>query len=255
MCGRFTARMTWEEIVRFYRLSRDQPPRNVQARYNICPTDPVEVVVRNDGGRVLVPMRWGLIPNWWSKPLKEMKLATFNARAETVAEKPMFRESFKRRRCLIPASGYYEWKNTPGGKQPYYFTRRDGQPVTFAGLWDQWHEKPVGGVITSCTMAVTAPNRLAAEIHDRMPVILEPGDFEQWEKGDPKDAAALLKPAGDGVLQRWPVSKRVNSSRAPSEDASLIAIEGSIATSDEIMAATTAYARELGQCDAAADDN
>ncbi len=247
MCGRFTAKMTWEEIVRLYRITRDQPPRNVQPRYNICPTDPVDVVVSNENRRTLVPMRWGLIPNWWSKPLKEMKVATFNARAETVAEKPMFREAFERRRCLIPASGYYEWKSTPRGKQPYYFTRRDGQPVTFAGLWDQWHEKPLGEMIKSCTMVITEPNKFAAEIHNRMPVILEAKDFEQWEKGSPKDAGALMKPAGEDVLQRWPVSKRVNSSKAPTDDPSLIAIEGEVATKDEIFAATMTYARALGQ--------
>jgi len=239
--------MTWEEIVRLYRITRDQPPRNTQARYNICPTDPVDVVVSNDGKRTLVPMRWGLIPSWWSKPLKEMKVATFNARAETVAEKPMFRSAFEKTRCLIPASGYYEWQDTAEGKQPYYFTRRDGQPITIAGLWDRWHEKPTGEIIQSCTMVITGPNQFVAEVHDRMPVILEPKNFEQWEKGDVKDATALMKPAGNDVLQRWPVSKRVNSSKAPTDDASLIAIEGSIATSDEIMAATMSYARELGQ--------
>jgi putative SOS response-associated peptidase YedK len=247
MCGRFTARMTWEEIVRLYRITRDQPPRNVQTRYNICPTDPVDVVVSNDGKRTLAPMRWGLIPNWWSKPLKEMKVATFNARAETVAEKRMFRSAFENTRCLIPASGYYEWQNTPEGKQPYYFTRRDGQPITIAGLWDRWHEKPVGNVIQSCAMVITEPNQFAAQVHDRMPVILEAKDFEQWEKGDPKDAAALMKAADEDVLQRWPVSKRVNSSKAPTDDASLIAIEGEVATKDEIFAATMNLAQELGQ--------
>ena len=90
-------------------------------------------------------MRWGLVPSWWSKPLKEMKLATFNARAETVATKPMFRSAFKRNRCLIPVSGYYEWQDTPGGKQPWYFTARDGSPaLTIAGLWDEWTDKETG---------------------------------------------------------------------------------------------------------------
>jgi putative SOS response-associated peptidase YedK len=98
-----------------------------------------------------------------------MKVATFNARAETVAEKPMFRSAFEKTRCLIPASRYYEWQNTPGGKQPYYFTRRDGQPVTIAGLWDQWHEKLLGEVIKSCAMVITGPNQFVAEVHDRMP--------------------------------------------------------------------------------------
>jgi putative SOS response-associated peptidase YedK len=151
-----------------------------------------------------------------------MRLATFNARAETVAEKPMFRDSFKKRRCLIPASGYYEWQDTPSGKQPYYFTRRDGQIITIAGLWSKWMDKAAGTDLHSCTMVVTKPNRIAAEVHDRMPVILEAKDFEQWERGDVKDASALMNPAGEDVLQKWPVSKRVNSSRTSDEDETLI---------------------------------
>ena len=110
--------------------------------------------------------------------------------------------------------------------------------MTFAGLWDNWRDQQSGEVLTSCTMVITEPNKFAAEIHDRMPVILEKQDFEQWEKGDATDAAALMKPAGEDVLQRWPVSKRVNSSKAPADDPSLTAIEGSVATSNEIMAAT-----------------
>jgi putative SOS response-associated peptidase YedK len=148
--------------------------------------------------------RWGLIQYWWSKSLKEMKLATFNARAETVAIKPMLRDAFKSKRCLIPASGYYEWHDAPGGKQPYYFTRRDGQPITFAGLWSNWKDREAGRNLLSCTMVITESNKLAAEIHDRMPVILEAKDLEQWECGDVKDAAALMKPAGEDVLQKRP---------------------------------------------------
>jgi putative SOS response-associated peptidase YedK len=110
----------------------------------------------------------------------------------------------------------------PGNKQPYYFTRRDGQPITFAGLWSNWKDQEAGNNLLSCTMVITEPNKLAAEVHDRMPVILEAKDFEQWELGDAKDAAALMKPAGNDVLQKWPVSKRVNSSRAPDDDPSLI---------------------------------
>jgi putative SOS response-associated peptidase YedK len=218
MCGRSTYKLTWEEIVALYKLTLDQPARNTAARYNVCPTTPIDIVVSQDGKRRLLPMRWGLIPRWWNKPLKELKLATFNARAETVETKPFFRDSFKYRRCLIPMSGYYEWHDTAEGKQPCYFTRRDGQPVTIAGLWDEWHERPVGGVIQSCTMVITEPNAFVAELHDRMPVILEEKDFEQWESGDAKDAAALMKPAGNDILQRWPVSKRENSSRAPDDD-------------------------------------
>jgi hypothetical protein len=102
MCRRFTYKLTWPEIVKLYRLSPDAPARNTQPRYNICPTTPIDAVIEREGARALVPMRWGFIPSWWTKPLKEMKLATFNARVETVAEKPMFRGAFQRTRCLIP---------------------------------------------------------------------------------------------------------------------------------------------------------
>jgi putative SOS response-associated peptidase YedK len=220
MCGRFTYRLTWPELVRLYRLTLDMPARNTQPRYNICPTTSIDAVIERDGTRELLPMRWGLIPSWWSKPLKEMKVATFNARTETVADKPVFRDAFKRTRCLIPASGYYEWQDTPNGKQPFYFTRRDEQPITFAGLWDAWRDKQAGETIKSCAMIITDANEFVAEVHDRMPVILEANQFESWLSGSA--GVELLKPAPDDVLQRWPVSKRVNSSRASDEDASLI---------------------------------
>src|ERR1700681_4055168 len=143
----------------------------------------------------------GLVPWWWKKTAKEAP-ATFNARAESVADKPMFRDSFKKRRCLIPASGYYEWKTTPEGKQPYYFTRRDGQPITIAGLWSDWKDKATGDDLKSTTMVITEPNKFVAEFHDRMPVILETKDFEQWERGDVEDAAVLMKPAAEDLLQK-----------------------------------------------------
>jgi putative SOS response-associated peptidase YedK len=222
MCGRFTQHYTWKEIHDMYRLLPSAAPSNMRPRYNICPTTPVDTVRNVDGTRMFEPMRWGLVPSWWSKPLKEMRLATFNARAETVAEKPMFRDSFKKRRCLIPASGYYEWKTTPEGKQPYYFTRADGGIITIAGLWSNWNDKATGEDLKSTTTLITEPNKFVAEFHDRMPVILEANDFEEWERGDVKDAAALMKPAGEKVLQKWPVSKRVNSSRADGDDATLI---------------------------------
>jgi putative SOS response-associated peptidase YedK len=134
----------------------------------------------------------------------------------------MFRDSFKRRRCLIPASGYYEWADTPDGKQPYYFTRRDGQVMTIAGLWSEWTNRATSEKVWSCTMVITEPNKFVAEVHDRMPVILESEHFEQWTFGEVKDAAALMKPASEDMLQKWPVSKRVNSSRASDDDATLI---------------------------------
>jgi putative SOS response-associated peptidase YedK len=218
MCGRFTSKLTWDEIVRLYRLTIKAPPHNLPPRYNICPTDPVDVVTERDGNRDFVRMRWGLVPSWWPKPLKELRAATFNARAETVAEKPFFRDAFRRTRCLIPASGYYEWQDTATGKQPWYFTRTDGEPMTFAGLWDEWKDKATGEVLKSCTMLITGPNDFVAEVHDRMPVVLESKDFASWLN---EGGSTLLRPAAN-VLQRWPVSRRVNSSRAPTDDPTLI---------------------------------
>jgi putative SOS response-associated peptidase YedK len=221
MCGRFTYRLTWPEIVRLYRLTLDRPARNTQARYNICPTTTIDTIVAREGKRQLVPMLWGLVPSWWAQPLKELRLATFNARAETVTEKPFFRLAFKRTRCLIPVSGYYEWQDTTGGKQPWYFTAADGSPaLTIAGLWDEWRDKASGETLKSCTMIITEPNRFVAEVHDRMPVLLAEKDFEPWLSG--AAGKEMLKPAADDVLQRWPVSKRVNSSRAPDDDLTLI---------------------------------
>jgi putative SOS response-associated peptidase YedK len=217
MCGRFTYRYTWSEIHALYRLTTS--PANLQPRYNICPTTPINTVVSRDGENELVPMRWGLIPSWWKKKAKETP-ATFNARAESVAEKPMFRSAFQRNRCLIPASGYYEGLDTPGGKQPYYFTRRDEQPITIAGLWDEWKDIETGERLKSCTMIITEANEFVSEVHDRMPVILEARDFDAWL--DRSAGLELLKPASNDLLQKWPVSRRVNSSRTSDEDATLI---------------------------------
>jgi putative SOS response-associated peptidase YedK len=221
MCGRFTYKLTWEEIVRLYRLTLDQPPQNMQPRYNVCPTTTVDTVTERDGKRWLTPMRWGLVPAWWFKPLKELKLATFNARVETVTEKAFFREAFKRRCCLIPVSGYYEWQDAIGSKQPWCSTARDGSPgLTIAGLWDEWKNKETGEILKSCTMIITEPNKFVAEVHDRMPVLLDKENYEPWLSS----AAGLevLKPAPEAALQRWTVSKRVNSSRAADDDAALV---------------------------------
>jgi putative SOS response-associated peptidase YedK len=220
MCGRFTNRLTWREIVALYRLSVPlEPERNLPARYNICPTDPIDVVVERAGKRELTSMRWGLVPSWWGGRLKDIP-ATFNARAETVNQKPMFRDAFRRKRCLIPASGYYEWLDIPTGKQPYYNSAADGSPLTIAGLWDTWKNIETGGLLESCTMIITNANALASKVHDRMPVLLQPNDFDRWLSG--RSGTELLKPAPDDYLQMWAVSRNVNSSRAPTDDPSLI---------------------------------
>jgi putative SOS response-associated peptidase YedK len=221
MCGRATYKLTWEEIVALYRLTLGPAPHNFQPRFNVCPTTTIDAIVSEDGKRELIRARWGLIPNWWKKPLKELKLATFNARAESVTTKPFFRSVFKRKRCLIPVSGYYEWQDTPGGKHPWYFTARDGSPaLTIAGLWDEWTDKETLKRLKSCAMIITEPNKFVAEVHDRMPVLLTEKQFDPWLSGEA--GVESLKPAPNDYLQKWPVSKRVNSSRADDDDPTLI---------------------------------
>jgi putative SOS response-associated peptidase YedK len=217
MCGRFTRMYTWRELVALYRLTDPSPPSNLQPRYNICPTTTIDAVIEPDGKRA-----------WWKKPLKELRLATFNARAETVAEKPFYRSAFKRTRCLIPASGYYEWQTIGKEKQPFYFTRRDGQIITIAGLWSEWTNPETGKSQNTCAMIITGPNKFVAEVHDRMPVILEEKQFDAWldDSAIPASLLNMLKPAGERTLSRRPVSKRVNSSRADGDDASLIEAVG-----------------------------
>jgi putative SOS response-associated peptidase YedK len=216
MCGRFTQRYTWRDIQDLYALVG--AARNLQAHYNIAPTDAVDAVVSGDGVSKLVPMRWGLIPSWWKKSLKDVP-ATFNARAETVAEKPMFRDAFRRRRCVIPASGYYEWRRTQNGKEPYYISAAGGGVLSFAGLWDRWTDPQTGEVLMSCTIIVTAANAFTRPIHDRMPVLLEPAGIAAWLGG--ADAGALLRPAAEDKLRMWPVSRRVNRAGSGDDDPAL----------------------------------
>src|ERR1019366_6490394 len=147
------------------------------------------------------------IPSWGKKTAKEVP-STFNARAETVASKPMFRAAFKRSRCLIPASGYYEWKATPASKQPYYISAHDASVLSFAGLWDEWRDIETGEAVKSCTVIVTDANALTRQIHDRMPVVIAPEQFEPWLTG--VSGTELLKPAPEDMLQMWPVSRKVN---------------------------------------------
>jgi putative SOS response-associated peptidase YedK len=148
-----------------------------------------------------------------------------NSRAETVAEKPAFRAAFKARRCIVPASGFYEWKRQGRGpKQPYLIQRRDGRPMGFAGLWEEWRDRDTGEVVTTCAIVTCAPNELTAELHDRMPVILDPGDYGAWlDPGAPR-RAGLLRPCPAEWLEAVPVSTRVNS--PANDDESVIQPEG-----------------------------
>jgi len=149
MCGRFTQHYTWSEIQELYGLAG--AAQNVEPRYNIAPTTTIDVVVPSAEGLHLASMRWGLVPASWPKSLEEMELATFNARAENVTTSRTFRSAFKSRRCLIPASGFYEWKTIEGKKQPFYITAIDGTVLTIAGLHEVW-KAPDGGLLRSCNM-------------------------------------------------------------------------------------------------------
>ena len=164
-------------------------------------------------------MRWGLIPGWWKKTAKEVPL-TFNARAETVAQKPMFRSAFKRTRCIVPASSYYEWRAVEGGKQPYFISAAKGEVLSIAGLWDQWKNPETGEAISSATLIVTAANDFTRCIHDRMPVLLGQHDLVAWLTG--KAGVELLRLAPNDLLHMWSVSKRVNVSGHGDDDSSLI---------------------------------
>src|SRR5215510_11783055 len=219
MCGRFVQRYTWDDIQDLYDLPDGLAP-NLPARYNIAPTDPVAIVrPAANGATELVSMRWGLVPWWWKKPLKQLP-ASFNARAETVADKSMFRDAFKRHRCIIPASGYYEWLKKPDGRQPYYITAADGGVLSFAGLWDRWKNPETGEPVISCTIIVTDANELTGRIHDRMPVVLDKADIRPWINGEA--STELLKPAAEDRLRMWPVSRRVNKTVTGDDDPALL---------------------------------
>ncbi len=200
-------------------------PRNLQPRYNIAPTTFIDVVtqrVRHGeiAGREIVPMRWGLIPTWWKKPRKEVS-ATFNARAETVAEKPMFRGAFRHRRCIIPASGFYEWTGGKGERQPHYFSSADGAPVlAFAGLWDRWIDPDNFDEVISATIIVSGASVWMRRYHDRMPVLLEKRDFDSWLDGTA--GPEILRPAHIDALREWKVSPRLNRMGAGDDDPTII---------------------------------
>lgn len=219
MCGRFTQHYTWAEVNEF--LSVFGAPLNLRPRYNIAPTTDVDVVRLDvEGRRELVRMRWGLVPFFWKKPLKEVP-ATFNARAETVHEKPMFREAFRRRRCIIPASGFYEWTGEKHSRTPHLFSAANAAPVlAFAGLWDKWKDTATGEEILSATIVVSGASAWMAPYHDRMPVLLTADQVEPWLSG--KAGQETLRPAAESALREWVVSSRMNRTGADDDDPTLI---------------------------------
>lgn len=165
------------------------------------------------GNRHLAPLHWGLVPHWAKEMSSGNKL--INARSETIHEKPSFRQAIRSRRCIIPASGYFEWAATPGGKVPHYITMRDDSPMSLAGIWETW-KAPDGQKLETCSILTTEANSLMASIHDRMPVILHRGEFDRWlDPGDtnPQHLQHLYKPYPAELMQLWPVSTLVNSAR------------------------------------------
>jgi putative SOS response-associated peptidase YedK len=208
MCGRFTLTAdlgTLQENFPFVEM-----PEGMQPRFNIAPTQPV-AVVPNDGRNRLDFYVWGLIPSWAKDPGIGNRM--INARAETLQEKPSFRTAFKRRRCLVLADGFYEWKQGERGKTPMYIRLASGKPFAFAGLWESWNA-PDGSNVLSCTIITTQPNDLMATIHNRMPVILPEQAYPLWlesSEADTQRLSGLLVPFTAGELQAYPVSPLVNS--------------------------------------------
>ena len=212
MCGRYSITTPVEGLRQLF-LFEEVP--NLAPRYNVAPTQEVPTVrheadSEGGSGRHLRMLRWGLIPSW----AKDRKIAykTINARAETVAEKPSFRSAFRRRRCLILADGFYEWRKEGDGKQPYRIVMADRQPFAMAGLWESWRDPEDKSVIESCTIIVTDANDHLRRLHHRMPVILAPGDHEAWLAAGTDEAQlqSLLKPFEAAPMAAYPVSKHVN---------------------------------------------
>lgn len=219
MCGRFTLSVSAGDLARLFDLEPSRIPP-LQPRYNIAPTQPVLVVrASRSSDREAVFMRWGLIPSWARDPAIGGRM--INARSETAADKPAFRAAIRRRRCLIPADGFYEWRPEGRVKQPYFLHPADGRPLAIAGLWERW-AAPDGGDIESCALLTTAANAAVAALHDRMPVIVDPCDVERWldpTLTDPVAVADLMRPAAPDRLTWHPVSVRVN--RVGEDDADL----------------------------------
>lgn len=211
MCSRYSLTSPSEAVRAYFSLERieDFPPR-----YNIAPTQPVGIVrTGHAGAREFALVRWGLIPSW----VKDVKAFStlINARSESAADKPSFRAAFRHRRCLVPASGFYEWTGAAGAKQPHLVRRRDGGPMAFAGLWEHWQDAG-GSELETMTILTVAANKGLAWLHDRMPVILAPDAFDMWldcksVKADM--AAVLLQPAPEGILETVAVSRTLNNPR------------------------------------------
>lgn len=222
MCGRFARRSTQRVLADWFGVELEDMPW-FAPDYNVAPqsTQPVVRLNAGTGNREFALMRWGLVP-FWAKDAK-VGYSTINARAEEVATKPIFREAFKQRRCLVPADAFYEWQKI-GAKTrlPFAFALKSGEPYAFAGLWERWRPRE-GDPLETFTVLTTDPNELAEPVHDRMPVILEPRDYERWmNPGDPaRPPVDLLRPYPAEKMRSWTVNERVGNVR--NNDADLLA--------------------------------
>ncbi|MGE7271710.1 SOS response-associated peptidase [Brevibacillus panacihumi] len=209
MCGRFTFVVSPDEIMERFEL--DSIPFDLPPRYNIAPGQNIPAIIEDKGQRRIGQLRWGLVPSWASDAKGGYKM--INARAETLTEKPAFRRLFERKRCLIPADGFFEWQQRPSGKQPMRIMMRNGEPFAFAGLFDTW-SSPEGEKIHTCTIITTRPNEVVKDIHDRMPVILRQEDEAIWLDRKRYDASllqSLLVPYDPDQMRAYPVPAMVGS--------------------------------------------
>ena len=211
MCGRFEIHTAIEIIASIFGINPEDVMIDFKPNYNVAPTNEVPVIIVMDGKKRLMQYRWGLIPSWAKE--EKMAFSMINARAETVAEKPAFKDAFKKQRCLVIADGFYEWQAIGKVKKPVYVHLKSGQPMAFAGLYSNW-TSPEGKQINTCTIIVTNANELLAPIHDRMPVILKPDGQDKWLDPTLQDTASLhslLQPYPSEELELYEVSQKVNS--------------------------------------------
>ncbi|GGH32725.1 Putative SOS response-associated peptidase YedK [Cribrihabitans marinus] len=214
MCGRFAVTLPNDAMAQLFAAQPANALPDVPS-YNVCPTNAVHVVRCSQTGRRLVPMRWGFLPHWYKSESDGPLL--INARAETVAGKPAFRAACRDRRCLVVATGFYEWtKDASGARLPWYFHRRDGESIAFGAIWQDWG--PEDARRSTCAIVTTAANDRVAKIHHRMPLILEPGDWALWLGEQGHGAARLMQPGDEGVLSFHRVDRAVNSNRASGPD-------------------------------------
>jgi putative SOS response-associated peptidase YedK len=215
MCGRFVAASPPDEIARYF--DAQAPEAALEPNYNVAPTNDVYAVLEDGRVRKVEALHWGLVPSWAKSLSTGSKM--INARAETVATKNAYRHAFKKKRCIIPADGFFEWKVIKGqkAKQPYFIHRNDGEPLAFAGLWEVWHDpNNPDEEVHSCCIITGLPNEKVSDVHDRMPVILPPSAWDTWLDPDQQDIEALgklLVPAPASIIDLYPVSTEVNNAR------------------------------------------